>query len=227
MVTAIGGFNLVQNLLIPDRAYVPANLAATAGLVALARHQGCSWDDLGLDPSHVIPGLRLGAWGAALAGAATAAALAGPASRRYFLDDRAAAQRGGDVLYRSLVRFPLGTALFEEVAFRGVVAATWQRSGSSKLESAVAAAIAFGAWHIVPGKDALAGNPLGSRFNSGVSRSAAVAAGAVATGLASLGFSWMRERSGSLLAPWITHAAINSTMYLAGVAVWRRAARAR
>lgn len=227
VVMALGAYNVVQNLVVPAPAYVPANLAATVGLVAMARARGCSWDDLGLDPSRSAAGVRLGMAGAGLATAVALAAGAHPATRQYLFDRRAADQRNWDVAYRATVRFPLGTALFEEVAFRGVIPAVWQRSGASKGQAAVAAATTFGLWHIIPGRDALTGNPLSSRLGSRTSRAAVVITGTIATGLASLGLSWMRERSGSLVAPWITHAAINSTLYLAGVAAWRHASGER
>ena len=221
-VVAVGVYNLVQNLMLPAPGYVPANLAATGALIALARSQGCSWDDLGLDLSNAGPGVRLGAVGAGLATAVALAAGSHRATRDYFLDERAAGQRNRDVAYRAIVRFPLGTALFEEVAFRGVISGVWRQSGGSKGEAAAATALTFALWHLIPANDALTGNPLASRFSSRRSRAGVVVTGAVATGLASLGFSWMRERSGSLIAPWMTHAAINGAVYLAGVAAWRR-----
>lgn len=223
-VTAIGAYNVVQNLLIPAPAYVPANLVATAGLVAMARAQGCAWDDLGLDVSRARAGLRLGLAGAGLATAVAVAGLALPSTRKYMLDQRSADQRNRDVAYRTMLRFPLGTALFEEVAFRGVIFAIWRRTGATKSQAALAAAITFGLWHIIPGNDALTGNPLASRFESPGSRITVVLAGTVISGLAGLGFGWMRDRSGSLAAPWLTHAALNGAVYLAGVAAWRLAA---
>lgn len=221
-VVAVGVYNLVQNLMVPPPAYVPSNLAVTGALVAWARSQGCSWDDLGLDLSRAGAGARLGAAGAGLAAAVALSVISHPEARGYLLDERAAGQRNRDVAYRSMVRFPLGTALFEEVAFRGVISGVWRRSGGSKVEAALATAITFGLWHLIPASDALVGNPLDSRLSSRRSRVGVVVTGAVATGLASLGFSWMRERSGSLMAPWMTHAAINGAVYLAGVAAWRR-----
>jgi membrane protease YdiL (CAAX protease family) len=124
-----------------------------------------------------------------------------------------------------LVRLPLGTALFEEVAFRGVVEGVWRRSGASRREAVTAAAVAFGLWHLIPGTQALNGNPLDARVGTARSRAGVVTVGAFLTGLASLGLSGLRERSGSLAAPWLTHAAINSAMYLSGVSAWRRARR--
>ena len=54
------------------------------------------------------------------------------------------------------------------------------------------------------------------------SRWGVVASGVTVTGLAALGFSWLRDRTDSLSAPWLVHAVINSSGYLAGVAASRR-----
>jgi membrane protease YdiL (CAAX protease family) len=46
---------------------------------------------------------------------------------------------------------------------------------------------------------------------------AAIVGGAVAfTAVAGLGFVWLRERSGSLVAPVCAHAMVNSSAYLLG-----------
>lgn len=221
----IGCYNLVQNFLIPAAAYVPANLATAAGLVALARRYGCTWDALGLEPKKSGAGWRSGAAGVMTVAIVTVLVARSPRLRGYFLDHRAADQRGGEKLYRTLVRYPLGTALFEEVAFRGVVEGMWRRSGGTRREASLTAAISFGIWHLIPARRALAGNPLGDRFGSEGPRLALVAGGALLAGLGSLGFSWLRERSQSLIAPIMLHAAINGAGYLAGVAAWRRSGR--
>src|SRR5690606_33913559 len=44
----IGIYNLIQNRALPAGWYVPGNLVVSAGLVGLARRDGCSWEDLGL-----------------------------------------------------------------------------------------------------------------------------------------------------------------------------------
>ncbi|MFP4072748.1 MAG: CPBP family intramembrane glutamic endopeptidase [Actinomycetota bacterium] len=218
----IGGYNLVQNLVLPTSMYVPANVVVSAGLLSLARRSGCSWDDLGLDPRQAKAGVRLGlvASGAVVAGAA--GTLSHPSLRRHLLDRRAANQERGDVLFHTLARFPLGTALFEEVAFRGVVEGIWRRSGATEREAALAAAALFGLWHLIPTRDAMEGSPLAETLRSETSRAGAVLAGAVATAIASLGFSWLRKRSGSLFAPWLAHTAVSCGGYLAGVVAWRR-----
>lgn len=223
MVAAIiGGYNLVQNLALPTSLYVPANLVVSAGLLALARRSGCSWDDLGLDPLWAEEGVQLGLVASGVVAAGAAATLSHPSWRRHLLDQRAADQQRDDVLFHTLVRFPLGTALFEEVAFRGVVEGIWRRSGATEREAAFAAAALFGLWHLIPTRDAMAGSPLAGSLRTDTSRAGAVLAGAVVTAAASLGFSWLRKRSGSLLAPWLAHTAVSCGGYLAGVAAWRR-----
>lgn len=222
MAAIIGGYNLVQNLALPTSLYVPANVVVSAGLIAMARQSGCSWDDLGLDPRRAETGVHLGlaACGAVATGAA--GALSHPPLHRFLLDQRAADQQRGDVLFHTLIRFPFGTALFEEVAFRGVVEGIWRRSGATEREAALAAAALFGLWHLIPTRGAMEGSAFAGTLRSGTSRSGAVLAGAVATAAASLGFSWLRRRSGSLVAPWLAHTAISCGGYLAGVVAWRR-----
>lgn len=221
VTAAIVGYNLVQNRLLPSSLYVPANILVSAALVANSRRAGCDWSELGLDPKKATGGVRSGLQAAGVIALATAAATH-PAIRRRLLDQRAADQTATDILYHTLVRFPFGTALFEEVTFRGVVEAISRKDGATRREARSAAAVLFGLWHLVPTMDALGGTPVADGFETGWSRAGAVAAGAVASGVASFGFSWLRERSGSLVAPWLAHTAISCAGYSAGIAAWRR-----
>src|SRR5690606_29273467 len=140
-----------------------------------------------------------------------------PATRRLFLDSRARGHHRGQRWYRAAVRFPVGTALFEEVAFRGVVYGMWRRGGASTLRAPLASSALFGLWHIIPTHQALvvSGSGAGPARRAGL-----VAAGVVASAVSGLGFVWMRSGSGSLAAPWATHAAFNSLSYLAATAAW-------
>lgn len=222
MAAIIGGYNLVQNRALSTSMYVPANVVVSAGLVALARRSGCSWNDLGLDSRRAKAGVLLGLVASGVVAAGVVSALSHPSWRRYLLDQRAGNQERGDVLFHTFVRFPLGTALFEEVAFRGVVEGIWRSSGATEREAASAAAALFGLWHLIPTRDAIEGSAFAGTLRSDTSRAGVVLAGAVATAAASLGFSWLRRRSGSLLAPWLAHTAISCGGYLAGVVAWRR-----
>ena len=54
-----------------------------------------------------------------------------------------------------------------------------------------------------------------------------VVGGATLTGLSSFGLTWLRSRSGSLIAPWLIHSAVNTIGYLVGVRAWRAPHRLR
>lgn len=218
-LTVLACHNLVQNYLLNERGYVTGNLAVSGVLVAIGHHAGLGWDEMGLHPARFRRGLRAGAW--ASAGATTAAllALSHPGSRSLLLDERAAPTPGASVWRRALVRFPLGTALFEEIAFRGVIPGLL-RQRHRPLTAETLSAGAFAIWHLIPTYRALAGNPLGRAMSPG-RRAAAGAVGAAAAGVFGLGFSWMRRRSGTLLTPWLAHASLNTLSYLAGVGAWR------
>jgi membrane protease YdiL (CAAX protease family) len=218
-LTVLACHNLVQNYLLNERGYVTGNLAVSGLLVGMGRTAGLGWDEMGLHPARFRRGLRMGAW--ASAGAATAAllALGFPGIRILLEDERAAPTSGGPVWRRALVRFPLGTALFEEVAFRGVIPALLRRD-HRPLAAETRSAGFFALWHLIPTYRALAGNPLGKDMSAG-RRVAAGAAGAAAAGGFGLVFSAMRRHSGTLVAPWLAHASLNTLSYLAGVTAWK------
>jgi uncharacterized protein len=209
VVAVLVAVNLLNNRLLPG-AYLPTCLAATALLLAVARRDGCSWSELGLGATTVRTGLRWSAVlvGLVLVGLAVAAAL--PVARPAFVDDRAAGLSGTVMLGRALVRIPLGTALLEEVAFRGVLVAMLARRHGVRA-AVVVSSLLFGLWHVLPSLGLRDGNAaVGSLFGSG-SWGAALAVVAAVAGTAAAGvvFCELRRRSGSLLAPFALHWSLN------------------
>src|SRR4029450_7903746 len=85
-------------------------------------------------------------------------AVALPPTRQAFADTRATSLSGAALLWHLLVRIPLGTALLEEVAFRGVVYAMVERRrgvrgggvGSAVRLGVVGSSLLFGLWHVLP-----------------------------------------------------------------------------
>ncbi len=219
---ALGAYNLVQNLVIPEAGYVASNLVAITGLIALARRSGMSYADIGLGSARLRSGLGLGGLVAAGVGSAFMGAARSGRFDRWLLDERARGHGRAGAAYRSLVRFPVGTALFEELAFRGVLDGLWRRRGGDRVAGAVTA-IAFGAWHLVPTYRLYPGMGLGTGAQASRSERAwAALGGAVATAASGYGFTWLRRRSGSVGAPWLAHAAYNVGGYLAGRRAWQR-----
>lgn len=216
---ALALYNNVANLWPPFNraAYVPANLLATAGLALVASGGlGLSRADVGLD--------GLSAADAAL-GAAIGAALVVPLlalarterGARLIADRRVAGLRGRELAYQTIVRVPLGTAVLEELAFRGVLFAAWR--GEGDLVAYVVSSAVFGLWHVAPAATMV-------RLNApraGLVRP--IAGTVVLTALAGAALSWLRLETGSLAAPFALHATVNSLATLAGARAGRRLRR--
>jgi uncharacterized protein len=121
-------------------------------------------------------------------------------------DERAAHLSSGEVAFHMLVRIPLGTALAEELAFRGALYGVLRKSGTV-VYATVASSLAFGLWHIRP---ALASIRANSPDASELTTAVLVLAAVTVTGLAGALFCWMREKGGGIGAPWVFHATLNS-----------------
>ena len=148
-----------------------------------------------------------------------------PATRRWFLDERATTGDAGYALYHTVVRIPFGTAAAEEVLFRGALLGMLLQRHSRVRASAVSSAL-FGLWHVLPTLDTLALNPAGSAVGGDPVRiGGAVLASVVVTAAAGLGFSWLRFRGDSVLAPVVAHAALNSSAFVAARLAARSARR--
>jgi membrane protease YdiL (CAAX protease family) len=212
-------WNLAANS-TPDEAALPLGLAGAGLLVLIARRSGLSWAYLGLGTNTMRPGIRTGMMATGMVAAALLAIAAIPATREVLADDRFVGIGTLEMLYETLVRIPLGTALAEEVAFRGVLLGMlllWVTPRAA----VVVSSILFGLWHVLPAVDAIESNPAADIVSGGVGSVLEVAAQVVATGLAGIVFAQLRARSGSILAPALTHWALNGTAYAAGWLVIR------
>jgi uncharacterized protein len=199
------------------RRYTLLNVGATGAALAAAAASGLTATGLGLGREQLAPGLRLGSAAAAAAAGGWALIAAVPATRPVLRDDRIAGLSGHEVAYQALVRIPLGTVLWEETAFRGVLQAALGRVMPAGAAVAVTNGV-FGIWHIGPTAAALRINGLAG----GPGRTAAaVTAGVAATAAGGVLLSWLRTRSGSLAAPILLHVATNSLGALAAWAVTR------
>lgn len=209
----------------PRRAHLVTGPLAAAVMLLIGRAAGLSWAELGLGAGSLVRGLRWGGACAAIVVAGYAAALAVPALHRFFLDTR----------YRLALRpafgaaflsVPLGTVVFEEVAFRGVLWALVEDRAGAAWATAVTALL-FGLWHVLPALDL-------ARTNNAVAgsgrrtRLAVAVVGTVAfTAAAGVLFAELRRRSGSLLAPMLLHWATNAAGVLGSALVWAISRRSR
>jgi len=211
--------NVMANQVIPSWMYVPWNCGvATILLVTAIRFDGRSPDQLGLASRRVPDGLR---WGGAVSVGLLSVYLLGlalPFTRDLFQDDRADISLGA-LTWQMLVMVPFGTVLMEEVAFRGVLPAMFRRRftrhDNGPLRADLLAALLFGFWHVLPSWNVNEVNPVFRDLLPGpLGRAAAITAGVVGTGAAGMGLSWLRNRSGSLVAPVMMHCSSNSLGYL-------------
>jgi len=197
-----------------NRRYVRVNLSATGVALAAAALSGLTPADLGLGRGRWMPdrpGYRLAA--AVAAGWLLIAVV--PAARPLLDDKRITSLDARAAAYQALVRIPVGTALWEEVAFRGVLQAALRRVMPKTAAIAVTSCL-FGVWHIRPTLQALRANGLaGTRGRTVAGVTAAVAA----TTAGGVVFSWLRERTGSLTAPILLHVATNSGGLITALAV--------
>jgi len=210
--------NVADNL-VAHAALVLGPVGA-AGLLALARWAGLSWAELGLGRGTWLRGLRwaLAAIGVVAVVFAVGAAL--PLTRSAFRDSRYDAGWGHAALTAFLL-IPVGTVLFEEVAFRGVLWGLLRRRHGTAAATAVSSAL-FGLWHVLPSLGlAQAEQAIGSTVGSGSSGQAVSVLGTVLfTALAGVVFCELRRRSGSLLAPAGLHWATNGLGVLAATAIF-------
>ncbi|MET9514876.1 CPBP family intramembrane glutamic endopeptidase [Streptomyces sp. NPDC002994] len=202
--------------------YVPLCVATAAVLLLIARWDGLGWADLGLGAGGARRGLR---WGLVLVGAVIVVYLLGlavPFTREAFLDERAAGLTPEQLLFRVLVRVPLGTVLLEEIAFRGVVWAMVERR-RGHIWATAASSVLFGLWHVAPARGLTRANAAAEAiFGTGTTGVAlSVAAAVVGTALAGVFFCELRRRSGSLIPPVALHCALNSAGYALAWAVAR------
>jgi len=211
LVVAIAVADVVGNVLAPEDAKVPLKLAIAFGFVAWARWTaGLSWEELGFGRAHVRAGLRLGGLALLAIGVVIVALVAVPGTHSYFDVSSVASDSTAQRVLQPLLFIPLGTVVFEEVIFRGVLLAALLRV-ASPTHALIMNALLFGLWHLPPA--------LRDASHKGTAGAVGVVVGTIAvTTVAGAAFAGLRLRSGSLVAPMMAHLATNSFAYTAAVA---------
>ena len=198
-------YNNLTNLLpqgLHDWVFIPLNLAALCLLLLWARSRGFSWTELGFSTNRMGSGVR---WGIGLGLALPARLLLVlmlPESVRSLADPR---DLGGlsmaALAYQTLMRIPLGTALFEEAAFRGVLYGVWAR-GAGARRAFLGSSIAFGLWHVTPTFELM---DRAGIFPNFALLALGVVAGVLAYIIGGLLFAWLRQRSGAIYGSMLSH----------------------
>ena len=143
-----------------------------------------------------------------------------PATGRYFNDARVLRASRRRAVYETAIRIPIGTALGEELLFRGALLALFRRRYSTAGAVAVSSLL-FGLWHVLPALQSVADNLSDETPDESLRTLAHVAGTVAATTVAGVGFAMLRLRSRSILAPVIVHAAVNSSAFIAARRITR------
>jgi membrane protease YdiL (CAAX protease family) len=221
---ALAGYNNFAGLRPWHRRWYPVvNGCAAAAALAAAAASGLTAADLGLGRDRLGDGLRCGSAAAAPVVAAFGLAALTPATRPLLNDQRIAGLDRRQLAYQVLLRIPVGTVAWEEIAFRGVLHAALRRVLAEPAATAAGCAV-FGLWHIRPTAEALAVNRLAAGRGARITAVTAVAAGTAGAGAV---LSLLRERSGSLAAPVLLHLAANCAGPLASALAHRLSGQAR
>ena len=193
--------------------------AAAVGLVILMRCRGLGWADLGLGREHWKPGLGYALAAVAVVASVIAIGVLLPMTRPMFMNNRYATVSGA--LIASMVIIPLQTVIPEELAFRGVLHGALNRAWGFR-GVALAGSLLFGLWHVATSLGLTSSNVGFTRLFGGgvVGMLAGVTLAVLATGAAGFVFSWLRRRSGSLIAPIALHWSLNGLGALAAALVW-------
>jgi membrane protease YdiL (CAAX protease family) len=211
--------NLIAHFTTPWASIVTVPVAAI-GLVAWLRVDGLGWAELGLGREHWKSGAAyaVGAIASVMAVIAVGALL--PLTRPMFMNQHYATISGA--LMASMIIIPLQTVIPEELAFRGVLHGALNRAWGFR-GVALAGSLLFGLWHIATSLGLTSGNVGFTRIFGGgvVGMLAGVVVAVVATAAAGFVFSWLRRRSGSLLAPIALHWSLNGLGALAAAVVWQ------
>lgn len=204
--------NVVANRVLSRDAEVLWNAGAGALLVGLARHAGLSAREIGLG-RRAGDGLRAGALGSAAVAAVFTALAANRGTRQLFADERAAGAGIREAAVAVGVHIPLGTVVYEELAFRGVLPALLRTELSEGQATAVTAGL-FGLWHVLPSQELERANEAMYQVANTRHAPDPIPIAVAATATAGLGLQLARRWGGHILAPILVHTTANALGYL-------------
>lgn len=220
VVAALALYCVGRSLWLDGSWHPWANTLAGVVVLGLGLAIGLDRSDLGLESRNLGRGLRYGLafWGIVATVLVVVALI--PATRDSLQDDSTIVSTGA-MLRRTLIVIPLGTALLEEAAFRGVLLGLFAKR-TTIWRAAWMSSVVFGLWHIPPTINSADGSgAIGDASRGGGSTALVVVGVVLAMTLAGMVFCWLRIRSKSLVAPFVAHWGINATAFFVAWVVSR------
>jgi uncharacterized protein len=218
VVVVLALTNLIAHFTTPwaSIATVPA---AAVGLLVLVRSRGLGWAELGLGREHWKAGAGYAVAAVAVVASVIVVGALLPWTRDMFMNNNYATVSGA--LIASMIIIPLQTVIPEELAFRGVLHGALNRAWGFR-GVAAAGSLLFGLWHIATSLGLTSSNVGFTRLFGGglLGTVVGVVLAVAATAFAGFVFTWLRRRSGSLIAPIALHWSLNGMGAVAAAVVW-------
>lgn len=222
LVVLILLYGTVLARLVAKKYHLYLNIFVAAVAILMGFAFNLTLNNMGLGLRHILPGIFVAIIFSVFITITTLLISAIPFLRHYFLGDDLAHASGKLIAFEAAIRIPLGTALIEEILFRGVLLGLLLQNHSSA-KALIFSSIIFGLWHIFPTINTLeSNNGVAQTLKDKKSRKAGSVIGAVViTTIAGFIFGWLRIIANSVIAPWLVHWSINASGVL-GVAFARK-----
>lgn len=219
IVVSILAYGTLMAKFLPRKAHISSNIFAAIITIIFGLLLGLSLPQMGLTLSGVKSIILISALATGAIFILTFAVSFLPFLRHIFLGESFANARIRTVFFEAGFRIPLGTALVEEILFRGVLLGVLLQS-YSPLVASIIASVVFGLWHIVPSINSIeSNNVVQERMRNKSLHTAGSVLGIVfVTTIAGLFFCWLRIISGTIITTWLVHWAINSSGAVASAA---------
>jgi membrane protease YdiL (CAAX protease family) len=215
----------VRRGLNPERFFRRTNRAFLAALILYSAVRPGGWRNIGLQRTGTVRSIAGGIGAGTLLSVPPLLFFFRPFLLDTPLEYGPITRMTRDEMLRDVLwSVPLGIALPEELAHRGLLYSAWEEVGGTKLAVAMSSA-AFAGWHMTVTATSAAESNVGTslrlpRWLRPYVQPFAVVGGMLSTGLAGALFGLLRARMGNLAGPVIAHWLVDAVMIAA--LWWRR-----
>ncbi len=221
-IVIIAIYSFIITRFVPKKYYSFSNILIAYGALWYGFAIGLSKEQLGLDPTAMIQSLFVGI-ALSLPVIVTVSFIASHKKLKIYFSSAPSKQYDiRSFCYEILFRIPFGTALSEEIIFRSVLLAILLTNHQS-IVAIIVTSILFGLWHIFPTLHTIKNHDPLIAIMEDTRRRSFIALGTtiLATTIAGLIFSALTVITGSFIAAWLLHSAINGSAIIAGyVSIW-------
>lgn len=212
LIMLIVCYGALLSYALPKKTHIGLNITFAGIAVFIGGLASLSVETMGLSLAAIPTGIAYAAGFVLVIIAGVFIASRLPFIGKFFANESFAGASKKRLFYEAGFRVPLGTALLEEVLFRGLLLGLLLQN-SSTISALVLSSVIFGLWHIFPTVNQLEANQAAKDMVAGKNgrRLVSILAVVATTTIAGVCFGWLRIWSGSLITPWLVHWAINAS----------------